>query len=83
MTGILPPISDAGVEWCSPARGNSPHFQTRRPRLELPRVWDFPEISPERVKHIFGLQVTISTDANSQEEGLELFKLLGFPLKSE
>lgn len=43
----------------------------------------FPEISPERVKHTFGLQVTISTDAKTQEEGLELFKLLGFPIKSE
>ena len=43
----------------------------------------FPEISPERVKHTFGLQVTISTSATSQEQGLELFKLLGFPLKSE
>lgn len=43
----------------------------------------FPEISPERVKYAFGLQVTVSTDARSQEEGLELFKLLGFPLKSE
>ena len=43
----------------------------------------FPEISPERVKHTFGLQVTVSTDANSQEEGFELFKLLGFPIKNE
>lgn len=43
----------------------------------------FPEISPERVKHTFGLQVTVSTTAVSQAEGLELFKLLGFPLKSE
>jgi len=43
----------------------------------------FPEISPERVKYTFGLQVTISTDAKTQEEGLELFKLLGFPIKSE
>jgi large subunit ribosomal protein L5 len=43
----------------------------------------FPEISPERVKHIFGLQVTVSTTANNQAEGLELFKLLGFPIKSE
>ena len=43
----------------------------------------FPEISPERVKYIFGMQVTISTNARSQEEGLELFKLLGFPIKSE
>ena len=43
----------------------------------------FPEISPERVKHTFGLQVTVSTDAKTQEEGLELFKLLGFPIKNE
>ena len=43
----------------------------------------FPEISPEKVKHAFGMQITVSTNAHSQEEGLELFKLLGFPLKSE
>ena len=43
----------------------------------------FPEISPEKVRHTFGLQVTISTTAISQAEGLALFKLLGFPLKSE
>lgn len=43
----------------------------------------FPEISPERVKHTFGLQVTVSTDARTQEEGLELFRLLGFPIKNE
>jgi large subunit ribosomal protein L5 len=43
----------------------------------------FPEISPERVKHAFGMQITVSTNAHSQAEGLELFKLLGFPLKSE
>jgi len=43
----------------------------------------FPEISPERVKHAFGMQITVSTNATSQAEGLELFKLLGFPLKSE
>jgi len=43
----------------------------------------FPEISPEKVRHTFGLQVTISTTAESQKEGLALFKLLGFPIKSE
>jgi len=43
----------------------------------------FPEISPERVKHIFGLQVTITTSAQSQAEGTALFKLMGFPLKNE
>jgi len=41
----------------------------------------FPEISPEKVKFIFGFEVTVVTTANNKEEGLELFKLMGFPLK--
>ena len=43
---------------------------------------NFPEIFTEKEKTIFGLQVTISTTAKTQEEGLGLFKLLGFPIKS-
>ena len=43
----------------------------------------FPEISPEKAKDIFGLQVTVATTAKTKEEGLELFRLLGFPLKNE
>lgn len=41
----------------------------------------FPEISPEKVKNIFGFQITIVTDAKNKKEGKELFKLMGFPLK--
>ena len=41
----------------------------------------FPEISHEEVRTIFGLQVCLSTNAKSKEEGLELFKLMGFPIK--
>lgn len=41
----------------------------------------FPEILPEKVKSIFGLEVTIVTTAKNKEEGLELLKLLGFPIK--
>lgn len=41
----------------------------------------FPEISPEKVKFIFGFEVTIVTTAKNKEEGLELFKLMGFPIK--
>lgn len=41
----------------------------------------FPEIFAEKEKTIFGLEVTIVTNAKSKEEGLELFKLLGFPMK--
>ena len=41
----------------------------------------FPEILPERAKDIFSLEVTVVTTAKTKEEGLELFKLLGFPIK--
>jgi len=41
----------------------------------------FPEISLEKVKFIFGLEVTIVTNAKKREHALELFKLLGFPIK--
>lgn len=41
----------------------------------------FPEISPEKVKNIFGLEITIVTTAKKREEGIELLKLLGFPIK--
>ncbi len=42
---------------------------------------NFPEIFSEKEKTIFGLEVSISTDAKNKEEGLELFTLLGTPLK--
>ena len=42
----------------------------------------FPEASPDNVKRIFGLEVVISTTAKNKEEGTELLKLLGFPIKS-
>jgi large subunit ribosomal protein L5 len=41
----------------------------------------FPEVSAEKASKIFGLEIVISTSAKSKEEGLELFSLLGFPLK--
>lgn len=41
----------------------------------------FPEIFTEKEKTIFGLQVTVSTNAKTKEEGLALFTLMGFPIK--
>ncbi len=41
----------------------------------------FPEISPEKVKNIFGFEITVVTTAKTKEEGMELLKLLGFPIK--
>jgi large subunit ribosomal protein L5 len=41
----------------------------------------FPEIFTEKEKTIIGLEITVATNAKSKEEGLELYKLLGFPIK--
>jgi len=43
----------------------------------------FPEIFTEKEKTIFGLEITITTNAKNKEEGLELYKLIGLPLKEE
>lgn len=40
----------------------------------------FPEISHEQVKSIFGLEVCVTTSAKNQQEGLALFRLMGFPM---
>lgn len=42
----------------------------------------FPETTGEDVKNIFGLEVTIVTNAKTKEEALGLFRLLGFPFKN-
>lgn len=41
----------------------------------------FSEISAESAKNIFGFEITAVTTAKTRQEGIELFKLLGFPLK--
>ncbi len=40
----------------------------------------FSEISAESTKNIFGLEITVVTTAKKHKEGLNLFKLLGFPI---
>ncbi|MBI4709125.1 MAG: 50S ribosomal protein L5 [Candidatus Portnoybacteria bacterium] len=42
----------------------------------------FPEISHENIHHIFGLEITVKTTAKTQEEGMELFRMTGFPIKT-
>lgn len=44
---------------------------------------NFPEIFTEKEKTIFGLEINVSTSAKNHQEGLELLKLLGFPIKEE
>lgn len=41
----------------------------------------FPEIKPEKVTRMFGMQITVTTSVRNQAMGEELFRSLGFPLK--
>lgn len=43
----------------------------------------FPEIMPEKTKAIFSFELTIVNTAKTLEQGLELFRLLGFPIQKE
>ncbi len=43
----------------------------------------FPEVKTDDVENIFSLEVSLHTTAKTREEGLELFKLMGFPFKHE
>ena len=43
----------------------------------------FPEISPEKLKSIFGLEVTVTTTSKTKKEGLRLLELSGFPMKQK
>lgn len=43
----------------------------------------FPEIRVEEDDNIFGLEVCLASSARNREEGLELFRLLGFPFKKD
>ena len=43
----------------------------------------FPEVTYESLKEIFGLQVTVVTDAYNRERGIELLRLMGLPLQKD
>ena len=47
----------------------------------------FPEVGRgergQKVKKIFGFEITVVTNAQSKEEGISLFKMMGFPLALE
>lgn len=43
----------------------------------------FPEIIPEKVQTVFSMQVTVTTTAENGEQGVALFRRLGFPFRVE
>lgn len=42
----------------------------------------FPEINPDNVEKIHGLQITIVTTAKNNDEGFQLLKAMGFPFQA-
>ncbi|MFA4872215.1 MAG: 50S ribosomal protein L5 [Patescibacteria group bacterium] len=43
----------------------------------------FPEIKSDEVERIHGLEISIATTAKNYQQGLALFKLLGFPFRTK
>lgn len=42
----------------------------------------FPEVTYESLKDIFGLEVTVVTNAGSREKGIAFLKTMGFPIRT-
>ena len=42
----------------------------------------FPELIGEDYRFLFGFEVTVATSAKRREEGIELLRLMGFPIRS-
>ena len=63
-------------------RGISPTHIDRRGNISIGfrENLAFPEIRPDEVERVHGLQITVSTTAGSHKKGEALFKALGFPL---
>ncbi|PKM91266.1 50S ribosomal protein L5 [Candidatus Falkowbacteria bacterium HGW-Falkowbacteria-1] len=43
----------------------------------------FPEVKVDDINNIHGLEIIIDSNSKNTEEGLELFRFLGFPFKKE
>jgi large subunit ribosomal protein L5 len=63
-------------------RGISPRLDGRgNYNLGISDFTIFPEISVENVKKSMGLDITIVTSAETDDEGRELLRLLGMPFR--
>ena len=64
-------------------RGISPKLVDKQGNLSIgfKEYIAFPEIRADEIERLHGVQVTVSTTAGTRAEGLELFKLMGFPFQ--
>lgn len=62
-------------------RGISPKLVDKQGNLSMgfKEYIAFPEIRSDEIERLHGVQVTVSSTAATKAEGLELFKLMGFP----
>ena len=62
-------------------RGISPKLVDKQGNLSMgfKEYIAFPEIRPDEIEKLHGIQVTVNSTAKSREEGLELYRLMGFP----
>jgi large subunit ribosomal protein L5 len=62
-------------------RGISPKLVDKQGNLSMgfKEYIAFPEIRSDEIEKLHGIQVTVNSTAKSREEGLELFRLMGFP----
>jgi large subunit ribosomal protein L5 len=51
--------------------------------LGISEQFIFPEIDYDKVKEVIGMDITITTTAKNDEEGLELLKKIGLPFKAK
>ncbi len=84
MFDFLERLIHIGIPRSRDFRGIEPESLDREGNLTIAikEHITFPEILPERAKTIFGVEITVVTTAKTREEGLELLKLLGFPIKA-
>jgi large subunit ribosomal protein L5 len=73
ISAVLPRIRDF--------RGVSPRSFDGRGNysLGLEEQTLFPEINPDKVKRVQGMDITVVTNASNNDEGRELLQLLGMP----
>jgi large subunit ribosomal protein L5 len=66
-------------------RGISPKLLDKNGNMSIgfKEFLPFPEIRPDEVERVHGLQVTISTTAGNKKAGEALFTALGFPFKKD
>jgi large subunit ribosomal protein L5 len=64
-------------------RGVTPKLSGRGDyTMGLKEQYIFPEIDFDKVERVQGMNVTVVTTANSDEEGRELLRLMGMPFRN-